>query len=145
MPTIRPGAAARLRRFTLAMVVASLLAVVAAVFAWTKQREAAQQARIALSRELAAAATHSPDAAELQVILAREAVAATYSVDKTVTAEAAEILRKSLPPEPITLRFGHTEPIKALAFSPNRNRLASASENLIKVWDASSGNELLTN
>ena len=138
-------AAARLRRFTLAMVVASLLAVVAAVFAWTKQREAAQQARIALSRELAAAATHSPDAAELQVILAREAVAATYSVDKTVTAEAAEILRKSLPPEPITLRFGHTEPIKALAFSPNRNRLASASENLIKVWDASSGNELLTN
>ena len=130
-------AAARLRRFTLAMVVVSLLAVVAAVFAWTKQREAAQQARIALSRELAAAATHSPDAAELQVILAREAVAATYSVDKTVTAEAAEILRKSLPPEPITLRFGHTEPIKALAFSPNRNRLASASENLIKVWDVS--------
>jgi hypothetical protein len=59
-------AAARLRRFIWAMVVVSLLAVVAAVFAWTRQREAAQQARIALSRELAAAATHSPDA-ELQV------------------------------------------------------------------------------
>jgi len=137
-------AAVRLRRFTLAMVVVSLLAVVAAVFAWTKQKEAAQQARIAISRELAAAATHSADNPELQVVLAREAVAVTYSVDKSVTAEAAEVLRKSVPPAPITLRFGHTEPIKALAFSPDGNRLASASEKLMKVWDTSSGNELLT-
>jgi WD40 repeat protein len=77
-------------------------------------------------------------------LLAREAVATTYSVDKTVTAEAAEILRNSVPPEPITLRFGHTESVKALAFSPDGNRLASASDNLVKVWDTSSGNELLT-
>lgn len=60
------------------------------------------------------------------------------------TVEAAEILRKSVPPEPITLRFGHTGPIRALAFSPDGKRLASASENLIKIWDTSSGNELLT-
>ena len=135
-------AAARLRWFTWAMVAVSLLALVAAVFAWTKQREAAQQARIALSRELAAAATHSDDA-DLKVILAREAVAATYSADKTVTAEAAEVLRNSVPPEPIALQFGHKEAISSLAISPDGKRLATGDEKMVKIWDISSRDELL--
>jgi WD40 repeat protein len=135
-------AAARLRRFTYAMVGVSLLAVAAAVFAWAKQQEAAQHARIALSRELAAAATHTSDA-ERRVILAREAVEATYSVDKTVTTEAAEVLRNSVPPEPITLQFGHKEAISAMAFSPDGTRLATGDEKMVKIWDISSRDELL--
>jgi len=136
-------AAARLRRLISTMVVLSLLALAAAVFAWAKQKEAAQQARIALSRELAASAVHSSDP-ELQVQLAYKAVAVTYSADSSVTAEAAESLRKSVPPEPMTLSVGHTEPISAIAFSPDGNRLATASERCVKIWDQASGNELLT-
>ena len=120
-------------------------AVVQRKLADERRIEAERQARIALSRELAAAATHSSDSseAELRVILAREAVATTYSVDRTVTAEAAEILRKSVPPEPIALQFGHKEAISSLAFSPDGKRLATGDEKIVKIWDISSRDEML--
>jgi WD40 repeat protein len=102
---------------------------------------AEEQARIALSRELAAGAAHSSDK-ELKVLLAREAVSVTYSADKSVTAEAAEILRTSAPPEPITLSVGHIQPITALMFSPDGKRLVTANEEAVKIWNAASGDEL---
>jgi eukaryotic-like serine/threonine-protein kinase len=46
--------------------------------------------------------------------------------------------------ETLTLK-GHTSRIRSVAFSPDRKRLAGASEdNTVKVWDAQTGQELLT-
>jgi WD40 repeat protein len=50
----------------------------------------------------------------------------------------------SSPPREITLR-GHGDQVQALAWSPDRSRLASASaDHTLKVWDIRSGQELLS-
>ncbi|HEX3658586.1 MAG TPA: protein kinase [Pirellulales bacterium] len=41
--------------------------------------------------------------------------------------------------------YGHTGPVHSVAFSPDRQRLASASyDKTVKVWDAATGQEMLT-
>src|SRR5205085_478869 len=39
---------------------------------------------------------------------------------------------------------GQTDPVKAIAFSPDGQRLAAASWREVKVWDARTGREVLT-
>ena len=120
------GAAQRLRRRALflagALVIAGILAVVAVVFgqqatqnerralaeandrataqanAETQQQEAEQQARLATSCELAAAAINNLEVdGERSVLLALQAVTTTYAINQTALPEAITALHQVLP------------------------------------------------
>jgi WD40 repeat protein len=52
-------------------------------------------------------------------------------------------LRRLAEGTPLTLR-GHTNMVGSVAYSPDGNRLASASNDSVKVWDTRSGKQVLT-
>ena len=127
---------------------AHLAAVEKARAAAVAAREMAeQQTRLATARELAAAAIDNLHInPELSVSLALQAVSETYSIDTTVTTEAEEALHRAVQAARVQLTLsGHTREVRGVAFSPDGTRLATASlDGTAKVWDATSGQELLT-
>jgi transcriptional regulator with XRE-family HTH domain len=112
-----------------------------------QQRLAAEQAsRTAFSRELTASALANLDSdPDLGLLLALQAVSTTYSVDKTVTAEAESALHRAVlaARAPLTLR-GHTDWVQRAAFSPDGTRIGTVSQDgSTRVWDSATGRELL--
>jgi len=108
---------------------------------------AQSQQRVAFSRELAAASVTNLDIdPERSILLAIEAVSATYSVDKTWTREAENALRQSLQTSHVELVLrGHTDLISGAVFSPDGSRIATTSnDGTARIWDAESGSELLS-
>ena len=136
-------AATRLRRQRMGIIAVAVCAVILGGFAWIKQRQAQQHARIALSRELASAALHN-SGSELGVLLAVQAVSTTKAPDGVVTEEASEALRTIVSPDAVKLEPpGHEGPVNSVAFNHDGTRLATASDDgTTKIWDASSGEEL---
>jgi WD40 repeat protein len=135
----------RLRRrimlgLSIGLMVSLTLALLAALL-WQRaeeQRDAAKHlARIALSRELAAAATNKLDVdPELGLLLAAEAMETQYSV------QAEDALRQALAsPWRVPLR-GHTDWVNSAAYSPDGRWIVTASEdNTTRVWDAKTGQQ----
>ncbi len=117
-----------------------------AVTAQANERTAERQGRTAFARELAASALANLDSdPDFSLLLALQAVSVTYSVDKTVTAEAENALHRVVlaARAPLTLR-GHTDWVDQAAFSPDGTRIATVSQDgSYRVWDASTGKELL--
>ncbi len=110
-------------------------------------REAEAQNRLAVSRELAAAAIEQLGSdPELSLLLALEAVNRTYAFDQTVSAEAEDALYRALPASQLQLTLsGHTDWVSSIVFSPDGSKLATTSlDNTVKIWDARSGQVLLT-
>ncbi len=108
---------------------------------------AQEQQRVASSRELAAAAISNLDIdPERSILLALEAVSATYSVDKSSTLEAENALRQWLQASHIELTLrGHTDLVSAAVFSPDGTRIATASDDgTARIWDSQTGGELLS-
>jgi WD40 repeat protein/DNA-binding SARP family transcriptional activator len=106
------------------------------------QREAAEeQARLAASRELAAAALTNLNAdPERSVLLA------LHALDSAHTTEAENALHRALLDLHLlrTLR-GHTSVVWNVAVSADGARIATAGfEGVAKVWDTETGQELLT-
>ncbi len=142
----------RKRAFYLAgaLVITFAMALVALFFG-AQARKAAitaqNEQRVSFSRELAAAAVSNLEIEpERSILLAIEAVSLTYDVDKTWAAETEDALRRALLASRIeqTLR-GHTGRIMAAAYSPDGQRLATASDDgTAKVWDSATGKELLS-
>jgi hypothetical protein len=136
----------------------ALLLVVAvsalAVYAWRQRQIAADEARIARSRELAAAAMTRVDLdPELAVRLALEAA----TVSLTVQAESA--LRQALfawrrqsvggllagGSAALAMRElkGHSDDVMSVAFSPDGTRLLSVScDRTARLWDVTTGAEV---
>jgi WD40 repeat protein/DNA-binding SARP family transcriptional activator len=103
-------------------------------------------ARTAVSRELAAAALAQLDVdPERSVLLALQAVAATYPGDGRWTAEAETALHRAVSASRLQLRLvGHTGPIDDVAFSRDGKRLVTAGwDGTARVWDATTGVELM--
>ncbi len=106
-----------------------------------------QQARLATSREWAAAAVNNIGVdPERSILLALQAVSVTYSVDKSWTREAEEALHRTVSAaQPYVALRGHTSGVNDVAFSPDGTRVATASlDGTAKVWDAATGQVLLT-
>jgi WD40 repeat protein len=155
-----------------ALVVAGLLAVTAVMFgrqasqnaqtaqaeantrataqanAEMQQKEAEKQARLATSRELAAAAVKNLEVdPELSILLALQAITTTYAADDGLALpEALDALHQALPASRARLTLaGHTDVVYGGLFSPDETRLATSDINGVsKVWDAATGHELFT-
>ena len=94
-----------------------------------ERQRAEQQARLATSRELAAAAIGKVDTdKELSLLLAVHAVSVTYSVDKTITNQAEAALHQAIQaPRAKQTLSGHAAAVLSVTFSPDGRRLATAS------------------
>ncbi len=147
-------AALRLRRraFLLgSLFIVALLLALAAFFARQQavrnEQRAEEQRRIAVARELAAAALANLDTdPERSVLLAMEAVSTTYAVDGSVTRQAEEALHRVIPTSRIQLTLrGHSGPVRFVAFSPDGSLLAtSSSDGTARLWDTATGQEIAT-
>ncbi|MBI5651874.1 MAG: helix-turn-helix domain-containing protein [Chloroflexi bacterium] len=118
-----------------------------AVSAQVNARTAEQERRVAFARELSASAINNLDIdPERSVLLALQAVAATYSIDQTVTFEAEDALHRAVPAARAPFVFrGHSARIYRVASSPDGARIATVSfDKQFKVWDSVTGKELLT-
>jgi len=108
---------------------------------------AQSQQRVAFSRELAAAAVTNLDVdPERSILLALEAVSATYSVDQTWTLESEDALRQGLQASRVELTLrGHTDLVSGAVFSPDGMRIATTSnDGTARIWNARTGAELLS-
>ena len=136
--------------FLVGALVVTLILVATSLILGAQARKASiaaqEQQRVASSRELAAAAISNLDIdPERSILLALEAVSATYSVDKSSTLEAENALRQGLQASHIELTLrGHTDLVSAAVFSPDGTRIATASDDgTARIWDSQTGGELL--
>ncbi len=140
-------AANRLRTLAGALTIFLLVAIGLTAFAFNQQDRAKKEARLAASRELAAAAVSNIGVdPELSILLALQAVTTTYSVDKIWTTEAEDALHRAIPALQTHISLsGHSSGVSDVAFSPDGLRLATASrDGTVKVWEAATGKELFT-
>jgi WD40 repeat protein/DNA-binding SARP family transcriptional activator len=135
-------AAGRLRRraIYLAVAAAGLMVLLAAALWLGRARQA--QARLAISRELAAAAVNA-----LQVDPERSVLLGLQAMETADTLEARNALHQALPELHNVLTIAAHEPGGApgVAYSPDGARVASIGiDGTAKVWDAGSGELLQT-
>jgi WD40 repeat protein len=83
---------------------------------------------------------------EMSVLIAAQAVAATWPWDHTVDPEAQQRLHDAILASHVRLTLsGHRDAVWSAAWSPDGQRLATASADYTaKIWDAGTGKELLT-
>jgi WD40 repeat protein/class 3 adenylate cyclase len=139
----------RLRMLVAALAVFLVAALVAGAFALVQRRHAREQAgraerqvRVATARELAAAAVANLNVdPERSVLLAREAVDATWETDRTTVPEAEEALHRALKASrlALTVRQGG-----GLAVSTDGRRFATTGQDgSATVWKTATGDRLL--
>src|SRR6202042_1361527 len=148
-------AATMLQRIVIAaVVVAFLVAMGLAVYAFIQKNLAQRETRIAQqnerdskARELAALSTESlSEDPEKSILLGMQAVNATLRFGQLPLPPAEEALHQALQSSQVraTLR-GHSDVVRGVAFSPDGKHIATASDDqTAKVWDAETGKELLT-
>lgn len=145
---VQAQAVSRLRRRAVALALAlGALTVLLLVATWLGQlanrnaRRAQEQARLATSRELAAAAVNN-----LQVDPERSVLLALRALSTADTLEARNALHQSLPELHIlrTIAAHSTRGAPGVAYSPDGARLASIGvDGTARVWDVASGQQLL--
>jgi WD40 repeat protein len=110
------------------------------------QTVAEHEARNAVIRELSAAALNNLAIdPELSVLLALEAVAQTREIDGTVTAEAEQALHQAVQASHVQLSIPADGSLGPASFSPDGSKIAApADDGIIKLWDAVTGEELLS-
>ena len=146
-------AATQLRQRARYLLGAFVLAVIMAGVALFQAEQARQSAvtaqrerQIAHVRELAAAALSNLSIdPERSILLAMQAVSTTRAVDGSVLPEAEEALHRSILASHVALTLdGHTTPLIGVVYTPDGKRLATiGKDGTVKVWDATTGLELL--
>jgi len=137
--------AKRLRRMLFALAGVVLAAIAVSIFALVQRQLVKQQARLALMRELVAAAANNLTLdPERSLWLALRAASITYNEDKTVTAETQNVLHQAIQASRARLTIpAHRDTINKVVFSPEGKKLATASTDCTAiVWDATTGEKL---
>jgi WD40 repeat protein len=148
---------ARRQRLYVVGAVASVvvLIIMAALALWAlyergrsvaQRRIAEQQARLARSRELAAASVNSLTTdPERSVLLASRAISITYAEEGTVLPEAVDALQRAVQTSRTRLTLtGHRDRVVDIAYSPDGRHLVTVSwDRSVRVWDVSTGEEVL--
>jgi WD40 repeat protein/serine/threonine protein kinase len=133
----------RLRALVAVLTVGALVAASLALLATDRGRQAEREARVAMARELAAAAVANLDVdTERSMLLALGAVETTYHVDRTVLPEAEEVLHRALQADRLVL----TVPGYSAEFSADGTRLlvAGLEPGRADVYDAVTGERIST-
>lgn len=116
------------------------VAVNAQAAAQAEQQRAEEEKRLAKSRELAIAAINN-----LEVDPERSILLALQAVNQSDTEESEDALHRAVQTLRMQLTVQHSDAIEYVAYNPNGTRFATASDDgTTKVWDASTGQELLT-
>jgi WD40 repeat protein/transcriptional regulator with XRE-family HTH domain len=137
----------RLRQRGVFLASALALAMIAVIIAGAFARNSQQQALISSVRELSNAANLNLEIdPERSILLALQAVNKMYAVDGTVLPEAEDALHRAVQDSRIELTLrGHDDVVWSAVFSPDGARVATASaDGTAKIWDATTGKELLT-
>ena len=103
--------------------------------------------RIATARELAAASLNNLNVdPERSILLALQAVAATYTKDGTVQPQAEDALHRAIISNRAALTLsGHTLSLSAAQYSPDGARIATGGQDgVAKVWDSATGKLVIT-
>ncbi len=133
----------RLRALVAVLTAGALIAAGLALVAADRGRRAEREARVAMARELAAAAVANLDVdTERSMLLALQAVETTYRVDRTVLPEAEEVLHRALQAH----RLVYTVPGYHGEFNADGTRLlvAGLKPGTADVYDAATGERLST-
>lgn len=141
----------RSRNVLLSLVVVLLIATSGALaltaFAFGERSNAQNNARLATSRVLAAAAvTNLSSDTQRSLLLAVRAVRETYNHDGTWTLEAEEALHRAAGMTRAQRSLlGHEGAVTDVAFSPDGTRVATASvDGTAIIWDVAKGSEVFT-
>jgi WD40 repeat protein/DNA-binding SARP family transcriptional activator len=137
--------AKRLRTLVAVFAVAALVAASLTVIAKKQSDRAARESRIAIARELAAAAVANVDVdAERAVLLAIEAIRTTRDVDGTVLPEAEEALHRAVVASRVVLTVPGVG--GALDWSPKGVFVTEGPEDtgVIDIRDATTGKSVLS-
>ena len=105
----------------------------------TAQANAEQAAALSFSRELAVQSELN-----LEVDPERSILLALAGLDVVYTHEAENALHKAVQGSRVRMTLtGHTAEVNDVVFSPDGKRLASSSEDGVRVWDPATGEQLL--
>ena len=131
----------RLRRILIASVAIAMIFLVLGSYGWVKSNEATNQAKMALSRQLAAQAQTINATRKSRQMIA--VLLAIQSMKMFPSSEAAQILINNNFTAHSIARMPHGYPVNSVAFSPDGKHVVSGSiDNTARVWEASTGREV---
>ncbi|MEN8173070.1 MAG: BMP family ABC transporter substrate-binding protein [Chloroflexota bacterium] len=137
----------RLRWQVVGLTVFLIFALISTGFGFYLRNLANQEAHLARSRELAAAAVNNLEVdPDLSIILALEAIEQTESISLPVTKEAKEALHQSILASRVqTVLRGHTDSVLGIDIDSAGKMIATTSQDgVVILWDFKSGQEIQT-